>query len=213
MTEESKNRARKLLADAKAQVLVRDQLIDKRNECSCQLKESLDQLRIKQKALETVNTIANLRRESLKGDIEGVLSDAVRLVYGENYSISIDYSVKRGLSAVDFMMEIKNSKNTVLRPIKEGFGGGVSDVVSVPLRLMVLSKGNKDGNLFCAFDESYKHLDDERIPAVSSFLRELIDQLGVQMIFITHQPEFADNADKVFKVSNEDGFTKFKEVK
>jgi DNA repair exonuclease SbcCD ATPase subunit len=85
-----------------------------------------------------------------------------------------------------------------------GFGGGVADSISVPLRLMVLL-GSKQVARICVLDECYKHMDVERIELVAEFLKTLTDKLGMQVIICTHHAVIRDRADKTYLVSESNG--------
>jgi DNA repair exonuclease SbcCD ATPase subunit len=85
-----------------------------------------------------------------------------------------------------------------------GFGGGMSDTISVPLRLMVLL-GSKQTDRVCVLDECWKHMDLERIELVGKFLRLLTDKLGMQIIMCSHHERLRDFAERTYEVTESDG--------
>ena len=76
---------------------------------------------------------------------------------------------------------------------------GVSDTVSVPLRLLVLL-GSKKSDRVCVLDECYKHVDGERIPLVVQFLRVLTERLGMQVILLSHHRQLRSEVDAAYEV-------------
>ena len=85
-----------------------------------------------------------------------------------------------------------------------GFGGGMADTISVPMRLMVLL-GSKQTDKVCILDECWKHMDIDRIELVGKFLRLLVDKLGVQVMMCSHHEKIRDFADRTYEVTENKG--------
>jgi len=163
-------------------------------------------LEIGQEALKFLEELANSRRGEMKGKIESVVSEALRLIYGDSYRVELSYGIKNNRSSLEIEMVRTTPAGEVRRDIG-GFGGGVADTISVPLRLMVLV-GSKQTDKVCVLDECWKHIDVGRIEMVGQFLRALSEKLGMQVIFCTHHLALRDFADKVYDVRESDGVSK-----
>jgi len=163
-------------------------------------------LEIGQEALKFLEELANSRRGAMKGKIESVVSEALRLIYGDSYRVELSYGIKNNRSSLEIEMVRTTPAGEVRRDIG-GFGGGVADTISVPLRLMVLV-GSKQTDKVCVLDECWKHIDVGRIEMVGQFLRALSEKLGMQVIFCTHHLALRDFADKVYDVRESDGVSK-----
>ncbi len=87
-------------------------------------------------------------------------------------------------------------------------GFGAADVISFALRL-AMWKINKTRNTL-VFDEPFRNLDEWRMPQASLMLAVLGQELGVQMIVVTHEDALSENADKVFTVSKKNGVSTVK---
>lgn len=159
-----------------------------------------------QEALAFLEDLANSRRGAMKGKIEKVITEALQLIYGPSYGIELTYSMKNNRSCLDIEMVRDTPAGKVKRDM-DGFGGGVSDTISVPLRLMVLM-GSKQTDKVCILDECWKHMDMERIELVGKFLRLLADKLGIQIIMCSHHEKIRDFADRTFEVSETGGISK-----
>jgi DNA repair exonuclease SbcCD ATPase subunit len=151
--------------------------------------ESAENMNIATEALQFLEEVANSRRGSMKGRIESVLTEALQLVYGPTRKIELNYSVKNNRSHLAFEL-VKTSKNGEVRRVLDGTGSGlgVSDTVSVPLRLLVLL-GSRTSDRVCVLDECYKHVDTERILLVVQFLKVLTDRLGMQVVLLSHHEQ------------------------
>lgn len=168
-----------------------------------QIKILSDQLVLGQEALQFIEDVANSRRSVMREQIEEVITEALQSIYGLDYKIELVYDVKNNRSHLD----IKVCKNTEYGEIKrdmDGFGGGVADTISVPLRLLVLL-ACKQTDKICLLDECYKHVNPERIELVSQFLSEICNKLGIQIIMDTHHEIFKNNADVVYMIKDDNG--------
>jgi len=163
----------------------------------------VDELEIGQEALLFLTELANSRRGAMKGKIETVVSEALKLIYGDTYRVELSYGVKNNRSSLEIEMVRETPAGEVRRDM-DGFGGGVADTISVPLRLLVLV-GSKQTDKVCILDECWKHIDINRIEMVGQFLRALSEKLGMQVLFCTHHQPLRDFADKTFDVSEAGG--------
>lgn len=174
------------------------------------LQDALESLSTGQEALQLLEDIANSRRGQVKDKLEGIISEALKLIYGKNYSIELVYDVKNNRSHLDFQLVKETSKGTVKRNMS-GFGGGVADIISVPLRLLVLL-GSKQTDKVCILDECYKHVDLDRIELVAKFIKDISKKLGIQIIMSSHHEAMREEADTVYQITSEDGKAKARKV-
>jgi DNA repair exonuclease SbcCD ATPase subunit len=167
------------------------------------LLESAERLVLVRESLEFLYELANSHRGAMKHKIEEVVSEALRLIYGMDYKVEMTYAVKNNRSSLSIEMVRKTPAGDVRREIG-GFGGGVADTISVPMRLMVLL-GSKQTARIVVLDECYKHMDVERVELVAEFLKTLADKLKMQILMCTHHEVIRESADKAFMVSEKDG--------
>jgi len=172
-------------------------------ECESKIIRLAGELSIAQEALGFIMSFADQRRGTMKGKIESVISEAVQLIYGKSYRVELSYSVKNNRSCLEIEMVRDIAEGEVRRDMV-GFGGGMSDTISVPLRLMVLL-GSKQTDRVCVLDECWKHMDLERIELVGKFLRLLTDKLGMQIIMCSHHERLRDFAERTYEVTESDG--------
>lgn len=170
-----------------------------------QLVQDMD---VAKEGLAFLTELANNRRGAMKGKIESVISEALKLVYGDSYRVELSYSTKNNRSNLEIEMVRETAAGEVRRDMS-GFGGGVSDTISVPLRLMVLM-GSKQTDKVCVLDECWKHIDVWRIEAVGQFLRALAEKLGMQILFCTHHQDLRLFSDKTYDVSESGGVSSVK---
>ena len=167
-------------------------------------------LKIGREALTFLENIANFNRDSSKNKLENIITEAVKIIYGEEYSVSFAYSVKNNRSCLEIFL-LKTTKDGDVKRNMDGFGGGMSDTISVPLRLMILLSSTE--NRVCILDEPYKHVDLERIELVAKFIREISDKLNLQIIMFSHHEIMQDYANTVYAIDNIDGKSVVKKIK
>lgn len=163
-------------------------------------------LELGQEALKFLEELANGRRGAMKGRIESVVTEALRMVYGDSYRVELSYGMKNNRSSLEIEMARTTPAGEVKRDMG-GFGGGVADTISVPLRLMVLV-GSRQTDRVCVLDECWKHIDVVRIEMVGQFLRVLAERLGMQVVFLTHHQALRAYADRTYEVTESGGVSK-----
>lgn len=155
-------------------------------------------------AVNFIQKCANHERSLVKDKVQAVISDALKEIYGNQYSINFDYSMKRNKTAVDIYLTKHTKIGDVVRK-QDGFGGGVSDVISLPLKLLVLM-ALKDNSKILIADQPGKHMD-QRIDRFGYFLKAVSQKLGIQLIILTHHASLAQFADSVYEISMKDQVT------
>jgi DNA repair exonuclease SbcCD ATPase subunit len=185
-----------------------NELLDRQiQESFTKLEKAMARLDVGQEALQFLEDVANSRRNVMKDKIESVMTEAVRLVFGADYRVELSYSVKNNRSSMEIKV-VKNTENGEVRRTMKGIGGSVSDSISVPLRLLVLLGSPKTAQV-CALDESYKHVDRQRIDLVAEFIQDISHRLGIQIIMCSHHTAMIDKADTVYKIWDDNGKAKY----
>jgi len=180
------------------------------NENTKAIEAFIEALEIGQEALQFLEDVANARRGEMKSKIEIVITEALQLIYGPSYRMELTYSIKNNRSWMDVEV-VKRTPHGEIRRTMDGFGGGVSDTISVPLRLLVLI-GSKQTDKVAVLDEAYKHVDLERIEAVADFLKEVSEKLGLQTLLFSHHEAMESRADRVFELQDVSGTTKVAKI-
>ena len=112
--------------------------------------------------------------------------------------------MKRNKTSVDIYLTKHTQLGDIVRK-QGGFGGGVSDVISLPLKLLVLLALQTNDKILIA-DEPGKHMD-ERVDKFGYFLKNVCDKLGVQMIVLTHHESLSEFGNSVYMVQMQNKLT------
>lgn len=122
-----------------------------------------------------------------------IVTEGLQAIYhDQDIQFHIEVEQKRGKVWANFMVEQNGVKASPL----EAFGGGVSSVVSLLLRILVLLKA--DLARYLILDESLAALSSEYVEGCGHFLRKLCSDLDVNILLITHNEDFVDLADHAY---------------
>lgn len=160
-----------------------------------------------------LNSLGEERQAAAQSTIEDLVTRGLQTIFDETLSFHIVASVKGKTSVVDFMVRSTLPTGTVDTPVMDARGGGLAATVGFLLRVVVLMlRTQGQGKQLLVLDETFAHVSDEYLEGVGNFLREIVDRSGVQIIMVTHQPEFVEHADKAFRFSAVNGKTKVSDV-
>lgn len=151
------------------------------------------------------NSIGEARQSSAQRTIEGLVTQGLQTIFGEDLSFHLVASEQRKTATVDFVVRTQLADGTVLdTPVMESRGGGLAATVGFLVRLVVLLLSRQRQETVLFLDETFAHVSAEYLDRLSEFLREVVDKTGVQLVLVTHQPALAENADKVYRFSLDD---------
>jgi hypothetical protein len=91
-----------------------------------------------------------------------------------------------------------NTHNDGIEGSFGSFGGSVAVIESFLLRILCMLKMNLAR--FMLLDETFAAVGSEYIPNTSRLINEISKKLGLDVLLVTHQPEFQTYADHVYKV-------------
>lgn len=146
--------------------------------------------------------------------IEELVTRGLQTIFDDTLSFHIVQTVRAKASAVDFYVRTTFASGQMVdTPVLESRGGGVAATIGFLLRVvvMLLRNGTKQENILI-LDESFGMVSDDYLENVGTFLRELVDKTGIQIILVTHQKEFIEHADRVYRFAQSNGRTEVASV-
>lgn len=177
------------------------------------LQAEIDELNLTADELERVTTLFNSlgeeRQNAAQDKIEGIVTSGLQMIFDETLSFHIIQSTKAKAATVEFVVRTTLPNTVVETGVLDARGGGLAAVIGFLLRLvvMLLEKGPNGDNILI-LDETFAMVSAEYLEPLGQFLREIVDKTGVQLLMVTHQPEFSEHADTVYRFSNQNGETK-----
>lgn len=164
--------------------------------CVTQLRASYE---LHEKAAAVLNAIGEQAQASAQAQVEGLVTRALQVIFGENLSFHLVQTVKANRTEVEFVLRSTYDGESMDTPVMEARGGGMAAVVGFVLRLVVLLLTPR-ARRFLALDESFWAVSASYEPRVAEFLHEVAYQADVQILLLTHSTAYADLADQRYRL-------------
>lgn len=175
-------------------------------EAELSLKKELEGLVYLQSVLERVNIFFRLvfdkKKDELRQRFEKLANYGLEKIFGAGIRLKIEQKVKANRVYNDIKIERLFDNDWVSLDIIKEDAGGVVDVVSLLMRILVMLLMVPRPRKLLILDEPCKMVSADLRPKISQLLKDLCDKLDIQIIMVTHSPELTENADIVYKLSN-----------
>lgn len=167
-------------------------------------------IEIWQKVQALFSKVSEFARTQLKARIEETVTAALQAVFErDDIAFEIEMRTINNQPAASWSViscyGTGDDIATVSGSPEDARGGGVSDVVSLALRLALLELARPRPLGPVLLDEVGKHVSRNYAPNVAAFLKQYAQKTGRQIILITHDPNLTEVADVSYKVSQENG--------
>jgi len=159
-------------------------------------------LHLYEEAIEVAEAVGRLYQEQVFGRIDALVTQALRAIFDDDsweFHTRIEY--KRGQPEAYFEPTHYEHGKKIHGDLLFVNGGGVSDVISCALRLIVAEIAGIQGAIF--FDEPARMLSAGYMSNFARFLKDYSEKTGRQIILITHSSDIASVADKSFYVTQD----------
>jgi DNA repair exonuclease SbcCD ATPase subunit len=178
------------------------------SELQSEIAELTELTQILDKVTVLLNAIGEDKQQEAQEKIEGIITRGLHSIFGDTFSFHIVQTVNGKTASVEFFIRTMMGDSVVETPVLESHGGGLAAVVGFLLRVtvMLLDKGEFNSRVLI-LDETFGMVSDEYLAPLGEFIRELIDKTGMQVILVTHQPEWIDYADKTYRFGIRNGET------
>ena len=177
-------------------------------EAETSLQKTQDDIAIWNQVQALFGKASEFARQQLRLKIQSTVSAALQAVFErDDISFEIDLKVSGGQPVANWYVKSIYGDTVVSGDPQDSRGGGVSDMVSLALRLSLLELARPKPGGILLLDEVGKHVSKEYAQNVAVFLKQYAQKSGRQIILITHQSELADMADKSYRVSQNNGIS------
>jgi DNA repair exonuclease SbcCD ATPase subunit len=151
------------------------------------------------KCIVVIQRLADLKKEETTKKVERLVSFGLQTVFANNtYQFHIQSEVTRDNVNYTFTVE----RDGVETDIIESSGGGVVNVVSFLLRLIIVlfSRGQRR---VLILDEPFSNLSENYHENLGKLLGILSKRTGVQIIMVSHQPKVEPEDARVYTLTKE----------
>lgn len=151
-----------------------------------------------EQAREIMKEVGLRTQQQLQFHISDIASLALGAVFPDDpYELKVEFIQRRNKTECDLLFVRDGNE---IDPMTAS-GCGAVDVASFALRVASWSMQNPRSRNVIILDEPMRFLSEDRQEQASKIIQELSQRLGLQFIIITHEPNLALYADKIFNVS------------
>ncbi len=158
------------------------------------------------KARWIITEVQRLTQQRFKEKMENLVTLAIQSVFSKrHYEFELKFEEKRNQMEVKpIIHEWVNGVKYTYESLEDDFGGGMIDIVSIAMRVVLWSMEKPASRNVIILDEPGKNLG-AMINVFGKILKEISHKLNFQLIVITHDEEILDNSDRAYLVSHEKG--------
>lgn len=122
--------------------------------------------------------------------LETLSTSALRhVIYDQKLSLKMIQEPKYNKISTRFSVEEETEDGTISGDPVASFGGGAAVLISLVMRVVVMSKMKTMGNLIL-LDESLVAIAKAYVPHAAAFIRQLSEQTGIHILMVTHNSEY-----------------------
>ena len=181
----------------------REFLLDRKDMLNKQLEQERKELKGAIGAVEHIQKVSKVTLEELRSKVSDLVTVAFETIFPHPYKFEIEFVSKRNKTECDLYVVRPNGNK--IHPL-DGSGGGVSDVCSFALRVTYWTLKGDLRNTFI-LDETFKFVSREYQPLCADFLSKVCEELGIQIIMVSHLDDIIDKADTVYRLESNGIFT------
>lgn len=135
-------------------------------------------------------------------EVEVLLLKGLQTVFGPEWTaVRIDTTQKHGRLWGELTLVKQGPDGVIEGSPLDSFGGGPVSLISFLLRFLVVRRTGLAPLLI--LDETFSQVSADYLPAVSKFLRLMVDRLGMTLLLVTHRPALAESATRVYRAVKE----------
>lgn len=189
------------------QQILKKSVLDRTNETSEKIEYLKSEADILDRVTILLNSIGETRQQEAQAKIEGIVTNGLQSIFGEDYSFHINQTMKGKNASVDFTVRTRMGDSIVETGVLDSHGGGLASVIGFLLRLTVLLLDKRERNKLIVGDEVFAAVSREYLDPLAEFVKEIVEKTDIQFLLITHSPEWSDYADITYKFGNKNGVT------
>jgi len=145
------------------------------------------------KAVELLSVVQKVSQEKIKDGFETLITQALHYVFENDTMFELTFGRRGNLQELDF--NIKKPGFEEAYDIIDTDSGGVIDIVSTALRLVLMEISTPKIEGFIILDEPFTGVskDEDYLVRAKDFIQEIHNKLNRQMIIISHEPVYVDS--------------------
>jgi DNA repair exonuclease SbcCD ATPase subunit len=162
-----------------------------------------------EKSMILLQTVSDLSRQKVKGQIESTVSMALDIVYGGSHQYKIELNQGKNGPEAHYWLHDGSSLKELKKPRFIGVSGGKIDIISLVSWLVVNEMIATTGPLI--IDEPGHNVETAVIPNLAYFLNEYLRRFDRQILVTTHHEGLKDTGEKSIHIVKRDGISEVRQ--
>jgi DNA repair exonuclease SbcCD ATPase subunit len=187
----------------------REHLTEQLQEARARGREAKREVEAGEKALVIVQEVSESVQLQIQRRISELGTLCLRAVFGDRYEMDVTLERRRNRIEADLSF-VDNLTRARVDPLS-ATGGGPVDVAAFALRLSLWSLRQPSLRNVLVLDEPFRFLSVDLHERASMLMKKISEELGLQIIMVTHSGELTAGADKVFRVTMRNGVSRVTE--
>lgn len=158
-----------------------------------------------------LGTYADQREAEVHQKLTSLVSTGLTTIFQEDLRLVINAKQVGKRTDTEFRLLTAYGDYEVDTEILSARGGGVAAVTGFLLQTIMILLTKSPRILF--LDEAFAQVSAEYEPRLADFLHELADDLGMQIVLVTHSHAYEEASEAVYRTSSKDGITSVERVK
>jgi hypothetical protein len=132
--------------------------------------------------------------------IESLVTELINAVFERDYKFILEYDVSRNKMTAQPLVQEKNYEPEIP---KEEMGVSILDLISFAFRVVLWSIQKPQSRNVMWLDEPMRDIGKgDLLIRSGEIIKSISKKLGIQLIIITHEPDLAQIADRVFRIEH-----------
>lgn len=154
------------------------------------------------KAAAVFQSLSDEESKKFQTNLKTLVTAGLQTVFDEGMDFDLDVGLERNVPVVDFFVSSMVGGQNIKLDILSARGGGVADVVAFLLQFLMVYYLEDQRNIIIA-DEPWKNLSSEYKLRFAQFVKIICEKSEMQIIMVTHDEEYVDAADWVYKFTKD----------
>jgi len=151
------------------------------------------------KAVELLDMVQTITKDYTCNKFETLVTQMLQFIFeSDEYEFKLEFGRRGNLQELKFYIKKPNIEE-IFDPMDVS-GGGVLNIISVALRIVLIEISTPRIHGPMIFDESFSNLSEEYLPNAARFLKDLTKKLNRQIILITHKDHFKEEAERLIEI-------------
>jgi hypothetical protein len=168
------------------------------------------ELLILTKVTNALDQLIDTQQKFAIDSLTSILTTGLNMMFGVDVQVKILHKIAYNQFEFDIQTEVKNANGEIISGNHDGFGGSLTTIESLLLRVITILKFKMRRILL--LDEFFGSLDHDRIEALGTLISLLVEKYQFDILCITHDDDLAQLSDICYEIQNLKKGVTFKKV-